>query len=377
MSAAVQSGPSALFLVALGGLALFSLALAFLFQRSGVAMPRQERVFRWSSRLVLVSGALLFTVFLLELVARIMLPGGYLQRRPDRGSEPEAVVERLPDGRAFWEYRGAREFGDDGLREVPTQDAGAWRLGVLGDSVTYGVNTPAPDRFIARLAAALTERCGPVQLIDAATPAYSLHEERVSFERKVLPAGPDVVFVGVFANDAAQFTVIGSTAYDIRVTGNGDFPLFSFLPLPDALNAALLEHSVFYQWMTLRGLSVADTLSGRSDEMMNLAVVELARIHEGCLGAGCTVVVALFPVLDGPLSEPENRDTGRFYESIRAWAGKQGVALIDVRPLLADEDVEAIRLDECCHYNQSGHAAVARVLTQEFLRLKLVPEGCL
>ncbi len=327
--------------------------------------------------MALVLGALLFAVFLVEMAARIMLPGGYLKRRPGRGSGPEAIVERLPDGRAYWEYRGTRGFGDDGLREALEQATGAWRLGVLGDSVTYGVNTSASDRFIAVLAKNLAEQCGPVKLIDAATPAYSLHEERVSFERKVLPAGPDVVFVGVFANDAAQFTVIGSTAYDIRVTGNGDFPLFSFLPLPDVINATLLEHSVFYQWMTLRGLAVADAVSGRRDEMTNLAVAELERIQQGCLGAGCRVVVALFPVLDMPLSEPENRDTGRFYDSVREWARERSVALLDMRPLLANQDVEAIRLDECCHYNQSGHAAVARVLTQEFLRLKLVPDGCL
>lgn len=371
-----QSSSSALLVVLTFGLALFFTTLAFLIYRTGQATPAYRRLCRWLSTISLVGGTLLLLFCLLELTARIMIPGGYLKRRPHRGSDPGAIIETLPDGRAYWEFQGDWGFDQDGLRETPTVAEPAWRLGVIGDSVTYAVGVPAEKRFIYLLTQSLEKRCGPIQLIDASVPGYSLLQERLATERKVLPRDPDLLFVGVYSNDTVQFTVIGSTAYDVRVNLERGFPVFSFLPLPDVVNALLLQHSVFYQWMTLRGMAASDRVSGRVKDLTQMALDDLEQMRRGCVEQGCRIVVALFPELDAPLAEPESRGTARFYEPLRAWAAAAGVPLIDVRQMLALEDYLKIRRDECCHYNQEGHMRVAAGLEKELERLELLPPIC-
>ncbi len=376
MGGAAQSGPSALFPLLAGGLFILFVVLAFLLHRTGQSVPAHQRYFRWGSRITLVLGAILFLLFALELTTRILIPGGYLRSQPHRGSEEGAIVETLEDGRAYWEYREDNGFDENGLRDAPAVADPVFRLGVAGDSVTYGVGIPAEKRFVHLLVEGLQQRCGPIQLFDSAVPGYALHQERIGVQRKVLPLKPDVLFVGVYSNDSAQFTVIGDTAYDIRVDLEDGFPVFSFLPLPDALNALLVQHSVFYQWVTLRGIAAADKVSGRGAERQNMAVSELEVIRSECDASGTRLVIALFPDLADPLSEPESKPTAHFYGEIRAWATTHNVSTIEVRELLAKEDVEAIRLDECCHYNEAGHVVVAASLEAEMDRLGLLPALC-
>jgi hypothetical protein len=107
-----------------------------------------------------------------------------------------------------------------------------------------------------------------------------------------------------------------------------------------------------------------------------MAVRELEVIRRECDAGGTRLVVALFPDLDDPLSKPESKPTAHFYGDIRAWATAHNVPTIEVRELLANEDVEAIRLDECCHYNEAGHVVIAASLETELERLGLLPGIC-
>lgn len=376
MEGIAQSGPSALIVVLTGGLAVLLVVLAFLIYRTGLVAPTHKKLFHWASGVSLVCGGLLFLFFMCELTARFMIPGGYLRQLPHRGSDPGAIVEMLPDGQAYWEYRGLWEFDENALRKTPEVAEPALLLGIAGDSVTYGVDVPAEKRFIHLLAQRLQERCGPIQLLDAAVPGYSLLQERLAVQRKVMPRKPDLLFVGVYSNDMTTFTVIGSTAFDMRVRFDRGFPVFSFLPLPDELNALLLHHSVFYQWVTLRGIAAADRAMGRDDELNALAIHNLDLMRLDCVEQGCRIVVALFPDLSAPLTEPELPGTAQFYNSVRAWAKEAAVPMIDVRQMLADQDYLQIRLDECCHFNEEGHAVIADRLEGEFDRLELLSTLC-
>jgi hypothetical protein len=377
MAGQLATGLTPLFFVITVGSALILFALAILLFRTARDVPRQARLLRGGSVACLALAGLFVALTLLELAFRILIPGGYLKTRPLRASDPLAQVEALDDGRAHWEFRGAKEFDEEGYRGGrPEDDGGAFRLGVLGDSVTYGVSVPHEENFVSTIARRLAERCGKVAVYDVSTPGYSVLQERISFERKLLPVHPDLLFLGLFSNDLAQFTVIGQTAYDIRVKEEGGVPVFDFLPLPDRLNAALLAHSVFYQFVTLRSMAAADRAAGRQEAALHDALADLERIRAACETAGIPLVVALFPDLDTPLNEPESRGTALFYDPVREWAAGHSVPLIDVRPLLADQPVEAIRLDECCHYNERGHAAVAAALFPEIDRLGLLARKC-
>ena len=129
---------------------------------------------------------------------------------------------------------------------------------------------------------------------------------------------------------------------------------------------------MFYQFLTLTGVKTFDEISGRKGGQVELAVQEYERILEGCRKVGATLVVALFPMLDRPLSEPEDENTTHVYGRLREWARANGVAVIEMRPELAKHPLEEIRIDTCCHLSPAGHRVAAEVLARSLNEAGLV-----
>lgn len=367
----------ATFVILLLGMTVVLFAVAFLAFKTAATLERYRRALKAASMLALAVGGLCLGFALFEIVFRVLIPGGYFRARPHRATPEDAIVETLPDGQAWWEYRGANDFHESGYREasVPPRDD-ALRVVVLGDSVTYGVFLPYEDTFVHKMKEELARKCGQVQFFDVATPGYSTLQERISLERKGLPARPHVVFVGVFSNDLAQFTVIGSTAYDMRIKDHDGVPIFSMLPLPDVLNAFLVTNSVFYQYVTLKGMAAFDEARDVGTGQVAASVAEFEKIKELCDEAGATLALALFPPLHRALNQPEERATSFYYDEIRKWAGDNSVPYIDMREPLAAYDLEEIRYDECCHYSPAGHEAVAGILIEWLIGSGVVGPWC-
>jgi hypothetical protein len=365
----------ATFVVVLLGMTVLLFAVAFLAFKTASTMEAWRRYVRGASVAALSLGGLCLAFALFEIVFRVLIPGGYFRAKPHRATPADAIVETLPDGQAWWEYRGANGFDEKGYRgEFVTPREDALRLVVLGDSVTYGVFLPYEDTFVYMMSEALGKKCGPVQFFDVATPGYSTLQERISLERKGLSVKPQVVFLGVFSNDLAQFTVIGSTAYDMRIKDHDGVPIFSLLPLPDSLNAFLVTNSVFYQYLTLKGMAAFDEARDVGTGQVAASLAEFEKIRKLCHDAGATLAMALFPPLHQSLSEPEERSTSFYYDEVRRWAGDNSVPFIDMRQPLAAYDLEEIRYDECCHYSPAGHEAVTGILT-EWLLKSAIPGG--
>ncbi len=366
------SGLEATYFVITVGLTLLFFVLAFLTFKTARAHPKSEKLFKGLSAACLLPAGMFLTLTLLELAFRIAVPGGYFQAKPRAGSAAEAIVEEVDD-QAYWWYRDARDFDTNGYRggfREPADDA--LKVVILGDSVTFGVGVPLVESFPYLLEQRLKERCGKAAFYNLAVPGYGAVQERISLERSGLAVKPDLVFVGALSNDIEQFTVIGSAAYDIRMKEHNGVPVFSTLPLPDGLNRFLVSNSVFYQFLTLTGVKTFDEISGRKGGQVELAVQEYERILEGCRKVGATLVVALFPMLDRPLSEPEDENTTHVYGRLREWARANGVAVIEMRPELAKHPLEEIRIDTCCHLSPAGHRVAAEVLARSLNEAGLV-----
>jgi len=354
----------ATFVILLMGATLLLFAVAFLSFKTAASMEEYRRALRGVSAACLGLGGLAFAFALFEIVFRILIPGGYFRVRPHRATPEDAIVEQLPDGQAWWEYRGANKFDEHGYREAYEEPRSeALRVVVLGDSVTYGVFLPYEDTFVYKLRGEMAKTCGDVQFFDLATPGYSTLQERIALERKGLPVQPHFVFLGVFSNDLAQYTVIGSTAYDIRIKDHDGVPIFSLLPLPDALNAFLVTNSVFYQYLTLKGMAAFDEAQDVGTGQVAASIAEFEKIRNLCADVDATLALALFPPLHQSLAEPEERATSFYYDEVRRWATDNKVPYIDMRKPLAPFDLEEIRYDECCHYSPVGHEAVTGILS--------------
>jgi len=363
MPSSAPSGLTAtIFLVTLVP-AILLVGIGFLAFRTGKSLPHAKGALQAAASAALLLAGMLTALALLEGAFRLLVPGGYFHFRPVEGNSQEALVEQLPDGQAWWEYRDARGFDSQGIRSgLPRSDKADLRLVVLGDSVAYGTKVEVEQSFPWHLGRRLQERCGTIDMVNLAVPGYSSLQERLSLERKGLAAKPDIVLVGIFSNDMARYTVVGSTALDIRLKDRDDVPAFSLLPLPDGMNRFLVTQSVFYQFITLKALAASDQATGDDVGQLEASVRELEKILELTTTSGARLVLVLLPMLDRPWSAGEDESTAHFYDRLRSWASTRPATLVDLRPLLADHTVEALRIDECCHLNPLGHEVVAELL---------------
>jgi len=372
-----QGGLDALFVVAAFGLAAFLFVVGFLAYRTSRAQKAMRRPLLVASTVSLVVDGLLLAVGIAEVVLRIAVPGGYFAARPRPGTTADPVVERLPDGQAWWEYRSARGFDSNGYREPFEQpESNSYRIVLLGDSVTFGVTLPVAETYPALLHQGLNSFCATsVQTYNLAVPGYSTLQERLSLERKGLKLKPHLVVLAAVPNDMEQYTVIGSMAYDVRLKDQDGVPVLDDLPLPDSVNRFLAGHSVLYQFLVLKGLKTFDTLSGRSQDHVNASVAEMERIRVLVDKAQANIVVVLFPTLGG-LYAPESEADRLFFEPVRKWASESSVAVIDLRESLADRWDPGLGLEDGVHLSARGHRVVAEVLEEELLRLRFVSSDC-
>lgn len=353
---------STLLIVSAGSIFAFFF-LAFLLHKTAKEQPSLSTLFTWLSRACLILAGFSLVFVGLETAFRIVVPGGYFAGEMRLAHEPDAHVEKLPDGSAWWEYRGVRDFDENGYRGGFKDPAThSPRLVLLGDSVAFGASVDRTAAFPYLLEQGLALTCPDVALYDLAVPAYSTLQERISLEKKGLQAKPDAVLIAALPNDIEQYTIIGKKAYDVRMKDAQGIPMFTVLPLPDAINRGLLTNSVLYQWATLRSVQLADQFSGRRFAQMDATVAEFENIRKLAAEAGAQTVVVLFPMLHESLELPENENTATYHGKVKSWAAANEVPLLDLRPLLAAFPLDDIRIDTCCHLTPKGHAIVADIL---------------
>lgn len=117
-----------------------------------------------------------------------------------------------PDPLLFWRLRPGATMSDedlrvnrDGLRgpELGEKRADTLRLACLGDSTTFGFKVAEADSYPARLAQLLAEDYR-VEVLNAGVPGYSTLQGLRFLEREVLTLRPDVLVVGLGANDLLE-----------------------------------------------------------------------------------------------------------------------------------------------------------------------------
>ena len=373
-----QTSLDATWIILFGLLAAVLVGVSFLSHRTARDYAAWGRALRILGSLCLVTAGLLLGAGLLETVFRFAVPGGYLGRPPMRVTPSDVSAEKLPDGQAYWEFGPGDGFEPDGFRGPnATRALDDVKMVVLGDSITYGVFVEREEAFVYLLYQELTARCKGLSLYDLATPGYSTLQERIALERRGVAVGPDLILLGVYSNDIAQYTVLGSSAYDVRVRDMEGIPTFKLLPLPESLNAMLLANSVFYQFVTLRGLSVMDEITDRGTGQVTASLAEMERIRLLSATHGAKLVVILFPELDQELTGPEDARVEFYYRQVRSWAQAHSLSLLDLREPLSRYPLDSIRIDSCCHYSPAGHEAVYRTILQHLLANQALPKRCL
>jgi hypothetical protein len=300
-----------------------------------------------------------------------------LRRAPARS----AVVHSTAYGwqlRASWTQRDGTGFTTDDARrrkQPPPAPAGAPRLLVLGDSVTFGAGVADDETF-----AHLLGRRG-LTVANFGVPGWGIDQSLLRFEREGAAFRPTVVALNVcLANDLADI-MLASYLYDPQwpkpffTAEAGALRLHDAHVHPSSLRRAwrsLWESSHLLNliaspatpspdepeedaahWQGRRKRAVKDEQAA-----VRLALLQIRRLQAGVVGSGARFVVVLHP--DRAAFE-ERSDLPRLLaDGLRA----DGVESIDLgaRYRAAAWAFSDLTLDGLGHLSPRGHQVVADLL---------------
>ncbi len=297
-----------------------------------------------------------------------------------------------------------------GLRgeEVPlARTPGKQRIVVLGDSFLWGWGVDDDATFSARLAA----RTG-AEVVTLACSSYGTIQELLLFERTGAPYRPDVVIVGVFANDLDDNVDSYGERRPYGELGHGGELVLRNEPVARRLESPfrvwLYDHSRAALFLGDRWQRFVATLHGadrapqrpyvprslfRDDAAYErkwaVTRAALERLERSVRGSGADLAIVAVPhpvqVLDerrrldvADLGRSESDlDLDRTIDRLRSFASERDDLFLDLRPALR----EALALgrepyDERpeFHWNAAGHD-VAAAAAAETLALRREPRA--
>ncbi|MFN0006566.1 MAG: SGNH/GDSL hydrolase family protein [Planctomycetota bacterium] len=262
---------------------------------------------------------------------------------------------------------------------------GRTRLLVMGDSVAWDASG-----FVAMLADAFERRVpGRVEVLNAAIPGYTTHQERVFLERLIGPLRPDVVVLEYCLNDNHRFLH--------RLTEDGGWLLTAearatLLPEGGGLLARVARWSYLAFEVRKRLLSRArdqgemrpwesepDFGPAWKPETWPAVGEEIRAIHRLTRAAGAKLLVVAVPYepqLDARLLEREREYVLGPQARLAAICAEDGIPFLDLEPAfeaqLREPGTRPLYRDKV-HLTANGHALAKRVLLERLLEEKLCP----
>lgn len=280
---------------------------------------------------------------------------GWLKPDPDLGY-------KLTPGRDHVNSLGIRNA------EVQLDPGDRQRLIVLGDSVAFD-----REGFVTILAERLAE-VGPagVEVVNAAIPGYTTHQERVLFERDLAPYAPDAVMLQYCVNDNHRFLhqLDDGGHWIIVPEAVGDATEQTWLP--SWLEASYIVKRIRWrQRASAHHVQTRDALFPWRDtaefgnawraETWDDMEEELRALQAAAIGAGARLGIVAIPY--EPQLSPEALERDDAYvltpqRELAGIAGRLGVPFLDLHPAFASAGAEPLFRDGV-HLTDRGHAIAA------------------
>ncbi|MES2642898.1 MAG: SGNH/GDSL hydrolase family protein [Myxococcota bacterium] len=256
-----------------------------------------------------------------------------------RAADRTQVVR--PSGRVRLEEQdGVPIWYVDAPEGARREDCAEPRVMIFGTSVLAGIAIPREAVFSESL-----RDLGCIE--NHAVPAYA-GETMLARARRELPGSrPDVVIWEVSGSAMESFTWVGRAAYNLKGAA-APAPWVGHLVSRSRLLERLWLDS--FEFPKDKAYDPVARYQDTLTSLMALATTE-----------GAQVGVVFAPPLDRPFATIVD-DRDRFSLDLQGWLTAHAVPWLDLATALSGEDVVALRLDTCCHFNAAGHARIGAIV---------------
>ncbi|MDJ0850391.1 MAG: SGNH/GDSL hydrolase family protein [Myxococcota bacterium] len=348
------------------------------------------------ARTLLVFASVLCGVLLVEAVLRLRTAGVEGDLRDLHRIEPGApwLYRGAPGAKARGPGEVSYALNDEGFRDRDRarsrrRAAGAWRVALLGDSVTFGYGVSAAERFGDRLERRLrADGLSGAEVMNFAVNGYSAYNEAELFAGIVSGYDADLVLVQFCVNDLNDPTL----HYDAQTRRSlGALPESAF---PDPATRGRVR-AARRTWLSACPLLVCARLDPllrgavkpeRDHEGLALAMSprrrlddgperEWLRRHYGRIASGAAERGARFGVLLFPDRDQIEAGAPGVHGELLALAAREGWIAIDLVPAFrraARESADPLFVD-FWHPSARGHAVAATALADELAARGILP----
>jgi hypothetical protein len=278
--------------------------------------------------------------------------------------QPGAVRISTLSGRVVWEEVPWHEPGAETRQNLPCDDQAAHRVHLYGDSIAFGSELSIAESPGQQLRDALARRQpgAPWCVQNLAQPGATPYVARAFADAHLPTSRPALVILELWYGGNHVPLRAGDVVYypTGMLTDADHYPTFAF-GWTGAWHHALFDRSRFWAWSTFAVNPRCDACEPTWDDLLN---GDVAAIVDGARAVGAEPVLWVAAPLDVPFAQTRAQPPD-WTASIDAWAAARRVRVVHTADLLADEPVEAVRLDPCCHLNADGARDVAAGLVEQ------------
>ena len=268
--------------------------------------------------------------------------------------------------------------------EIPAKDpAGPMRIIVIGDSVAARPLNPPKDAWVTMVGEDLA---GRAEVINAAIIGYTIYQERLLLESRLLSLQPDLVVLQYTLNDNERFLhrfnmeiglLLTEEARRAFVRDEGDplawLPKSSYLAL--RLRFALLQFRLSqrkYPWERHAGFARA-----WEEDSWEFVRDQLSAIHQSVKSVGGRLAVVIFPFVpqfNKKLVQSEPQRVLYPQSRMSDLCKEMEIPLHDLYSFLADRGGASLFRD-LVHLNPDGHRLVADEIVRYLEEGNFVPSS--
>lgn len=278
---------------------------------------------------------------------------------------------QVVDDILVWETTGPES--DDVANLACAEDESADVM-ILGDSILYGVRLDPKDTLGLSLSHSLKKTDGSnACVVNLSIPGFTLDQEILVAETDWNALKPKIVVLEIWQNTPHRMIAAGDRAYNFGHLVVDDNGIPNPFNIPSSINLSLFSNSAL--WIRLVEGSAKSKL-GREEtkQQWNVTLDDIAAFHDWLNDRNAQLVLVFATALKHPWSEGRSIER-TWYSIVQNFADTQQIPTLWFDEILSSQNVEDVRLDECCHLNEKGMALVSDSLTQTLQPLLTGPSS--
>ena len=231
---------------------------------------------------------------------------------------------------------------------------------IAGDSILYGVMLD-PESTLGPVLSRTVKRADGTAAcaVNVSVPGFTFESEMAVIKRDWDLLHPEIVVLEVWHNSSHSLIDLGGNLFNfgnLVVDANG---VPNPMGVPSGVNRLMFVHSALWRRL-VEGSSVGMKSSRPGWERL---AKEMSAFNDWLNARDASLMLVFATRLKDPWSAGRERER-TMYESVSSWAEGAGVPTLWFDQVLSSTPVEDVRLDTCCHLNETGMALVADALTQ-------------